>query len=480
MESTTERYEWTPRQRQVLDLLTRGYTNAQIAETLGVSLDGAKWHVREIISILGVDGREDAAEYWRRQNGLAARFSRLVQALWFLPRLGLAKAIVAGVVVLVPVGVAIAVADAMNGTGPDAEVAAVVSASPLTLASPTPAPVATLATGRLCIAGDLLIGSDERIENGAFVYEARITKPRGCDLTGPIEAFVVEDAAAGFQGARLLTERAGLVAPVGTDRVFVTVTWQNWCRVVPTPRPTVQRVPGGVPDFPPSNPLWVAWSAISGSGTGQLYPACTAPTTPTTLTIATRSEPDPPAVASAISASPAPVVSSAADLEAFARWFAIVVAARDETALEAIMRPIAVTCPGTAPSGSGQSNPLCRNRSDGQSLTGYVMDQSGQLGLEDTFRVRLMETTAASGALRAAGCAVDAPACERFVVAFEAVQGQRGSGSYQAYVFEVVDDKVALRGLYPGGGDRDTVFAGGVARTPWGEARFVPQPAVGP
>jgi ATP/maltotriose-dependent transcriptional regulator MalT len=66
MESTTERHEWSPRQRQVLDLLTQGYTNAQIAETLGVSLDGAKWHVREIISILGVDGREDAAEYWRQ------------------------------------------------------------------------------------------------------------------------------------------------------------------------------------------------------------------------------------------------------------------------------------------------------------------------------------------------------------------------------------------------------------------------------
>jgi hypothetical protein len=65
------------------------------------------------------------------------------------------------------------------------------------------------------------------------------------------------------------------------------------------------------------------------------------------------------------------------------------------------------------------------------------------------------------------------------VVVFEAVQGQRGPGSYQAYVFELVDGQVALRGLYPGGGDRDTVFAGGLSRTPWGEARFVPLAATG-
>ena len=53
--------EWTPRQRQVLDLLARGYTNGQIAERLEITLDGAKFHVREILGKLGVDSREDAA-----------------------------------------------------------------------------------------------------------------------------------------------------------------------------------------------------------------------------------------------------------------------------------------------------------------------------------------------------------------------------------------------------------------------------------
>lgn len=72
----------TPRQRQVLDLLVKGYSNAQIAEALGVSLDGAKWHVREILSALGVDGREEAAEFWREQQGLPRRLRRLANAIF--------------------------------------------------------------------------------------------------------------------------------------------------------------------------------------------------------------------------------------------------------------------------------------------------------------------------------------------------------------------------------------------------------------
>jgi DNA-binding CsgD family transcriptional regulator len=70
-------YHWTPRQRQVLDLIARGRSNTEIAEALGVSLAGAKWHVSEILSKLQADQREEAAEYWRRYNGLAPRFARV-------------------------------------------------------------------------------------------------------------------------------------------------------------------------------------------------------------------------------------------------------------------------------------------------------------------------------------------------------------------------------------------------------------------
>ncbi len=74
-------YGWTPRQREVLDLVARGKSNQEIADVLGISLDGAKWHMREILGKLGVDTREEAAEYWRRRNGLSPRFARLWRAV---------------------------------------------------------------------------------------------------------------------------------------------------------------------------------------------------------------------------------------------------------------------------------------------------------------------------------------------------------------------------------------------------------------
>ena len=62
------RIELSDRQREVLALIAKGRTNGEIAEQLGISLDGVKWHVREILGKLGVDSREDAAAWWRARN----------------------------------------------------------------------------------------------------------------------------------------------------------------------------------------------------------------------------------------------------------------------------------------------------------------------------------------------------------------------------------------------------------------------------
>jgi len=51
----------TDREREVLELLRRDFTNEQIAERFGISLDGAKYHVSQILSKLGVATREEAA-----------------------------------------------------------------------------------------------------------------------------------------------------------------------------------------------------------------------------------------------------------------------------------------------------------------------------------------------------------------------------------------------------------------------------------
>lgn len=82
----------TPRQKQVLGLLAAGRTNPEIADELGVSLAGAKWHVSELISRLGVTSREEAAEYWREQNRLPSRFARAMRGLVSLGPLKLAAA----------------------------------------------------------------------------------------------------------------------------------------------------------------------------------------------------------------------------------------------------------------------------------------------------------------------------------------------------------------------------------------------------
>ncbi|MGE3074584.1 MAG: LuxR C-terminal-related transcriptional regulator [Dehalococcoidia bacterium] len=99
---TTREPQWTPRQREVLDLLVGGYTNSQIADRLNISLDGAKWHVSEIITRLGVDSRDEAAEYWRHHNGLRMRFTRIASGFFSSGALkwGMASAFLGGVVVV--------------------------------------------------------------------------------------------------------------------------------------------------------------------------------------------------------------------------------------------------------------------------------------------------------------------------------------------------------------------------------------------
>jgi DNA-binding CsgD family transcriptional regulator len=69
----------TPRQREVLALLAEGRTNPEIAQLLGISLDGVKWHVREVLARLDVSSREEAGAYWKREQSWWRR------AAWVAP-----------------------------------------------------------------------------------------------------------------------------------------------------------------------------------------------------------------------------------------------------------------------------------------------------------------------------------------------------------------------------------------------------------
>src|SRR3989304_3514377 len=57
----------TPREWEVLSLIRDGLSNREIADRLVISLAGAKFHVSEIISKLGVESREEAAA-WRPER----------------------------------------------------------------------------------------------------------------------------------------------------------------------------------------------------------------------------------------------------------------------------------------------------------------------------------------------------------------------------------------------------------------------------
>jgi DNA-binding CsgD family transcriptional regulator len=53
----------TPRQWEVLDLVRRGLSDQEIADALDLTLAGAKYHVSEILTKLGVSSREEAAAW---------------------------------------------------------------------------------------------------------------------------------------------------------------------------------------------------------------------------------------------------------------------------------------------------------------------------------------------------------------------------------------------------------------------------------
>ncbi len=67
----------TPRQWEVLALVRQGLSNDEIARRLGISLDGVKFHVSEILSKLAVSNRNEAARWYEeRTERASARLSR--------------------------------------------------------------------------------------------------------------------------------------------------------------------------------------------------------------------------------------------------------------------------------------------------------------------------------------------------------------------------------------------------------------------
>jgi LuxR family maltose regulon positive regulatory protein len=59
----------TPRELEILSLISQAMSNKRIALTLNITLETVKWNVKNILAKLGVSSRYDAMT-WARKKGL--------------------------------------------------------------------------------------------------------------------------------------------------------------------------------------------------------------------------------------------------------------------------------------------------------------------------------------------------------------------------------------------------------------------------
>jgi len=113
----------TPRELEVLALITEGLSNPEIGDRLAISRDGVKFHVSEILSKLCVDSREEAARLFARHER-DGRWPVLLSFVEILRRLGpgLAplgvKAVAAAVLVSAVAGIGILAWGATRSSAP--------------------------------------------------------------------------------------------------------------------------------------------------------------------------------------------------------------------------------------------------------------------------------------------------------------------------------------------------------------------------
>ncbi len=102
----------TPREAEVLDLLREGCSNEQIAERLGISISGVKYHVSEILSKLHLQNRTDAARWRPEERPWWARAVTPVAFAW--RKIGVVSAKVSSVALVLSGAIVVA---ALAGLG---------------------------------------------------------------------------------------------------------------------------------------------------------------------------------------------------------------------------------------------------------------------------------------------------------------------------------------------------------------------------
>ena len=118
----------TPREWEVLQLIREGLNNPEIADRLGISRDGAKYHVSEILTKLGLSSREEAALWHPSERPWGAAALAPAAFLWRRGRSALplranalALAFSGGLLALVLAGAGLTAFLLLRGGGSDAE-----------------------------------------------------------------------------------------------------------------------------------------------------------------------------------------------------------------------------------------------------------------------------------------------------------------------------------------------------------------------
>ena len=135
----------TGRQREVLDLVARGHTNGEIAEALGISLDGAKWHVSELLTRFGAESRDALADAWIHERRPMHRTSEGIRRFFGALTIGLAKPAVAvaasGAALVAGVGVTVAV---LASAGSESAPQSLATATPFVAPTLPPRPAGSI------------------------------------------------------------------------------------------------------------------------------------------------------------------------------------------------------------------------------------------------------------------------------------------------------------------------------------------------
>jgi DNA-binding CsgD family transcriptional regulator len=182
--------ELTPRQREVIELLAKGHTNGEIAERLGITLPGAKWHVRELMDRVGVESRDELAEWWERERSVGVRASRALRSLW--AGLGLAR-IAAGAAVVAVGLVGTGVLIDFGGRGSPTPAAIQATATPSATPTRTPVPRPAMSRDEAVARARELLGPQLRERGLDFEYEVN-GEPLASGHFEVVEAEFVADA----------------------------------------------------------------------------------------------------------------------------------------------------------------------------------------------------------------------------------------------------------------------------------------------